>query len=523
MKVVTSQQMREIDRKAIEENNLSGLTLMENAGFKIFQNLKNIYPNLRLKKIIVFSGSGNNGGDGFVVARHLYNYGVKVKVFLLAPLNKIKGEADENLNIITKMGVELFEAETTKLEEIQRAMRNSDLIIDAILGTGLQGKVTGLKAKIIDLINIANKEVVAIDVPSGLDADTGKIKGPCTKVTHTITLALPKIGLLIFPGASYAGRVTVVEIGIPSYLLKNNKIKTNMITKEIVKSLLPFRETYSHKGSFGKVLILAGSVGMTGAAYLTSEAAMRSGAGIVVLGIPRSLNPIMEVKLSEVMTLTLAETKKQSLGEEAEETILKLMKNYSVLGIGPGISRELETQRLAKNIIEKSNIPLVVDADAIYALSKDTNILKKTKTPLVITPHPGEMAKLVNKDISYILDNQLDITREIAQKFGIVVVLKGTRTIIANKEGETYINVGDNSGMATGGSGDVLTGIICSLIAQGADNFSAAITGVHIHSLAGDLARDIKGERGMIAGDILSQVPQAFLNLEDTVLINKRR
>ncbi|MGB2782936.1 MAG: NAD(P)H-hydrate dehydratase [Atribacterota bacterium] len=514
MKVVTSQQMKEIDRKAIEENNLFGLILMENAGLRIFQNLKKIYANLRLKKVIIFAGSGNNGGDGFVVARHLYNYGVKVKVFLLAPFNKIKGEAGENLNIIDKMGVELIETETTKFEEIQEAVQNYDLIIDAILGTGLQGRVTGLKAKIIDLVNVAGKEVVAIDVPSGLDADTGKLEGPCIKATHTITLALPKIGLLLFPGASYAGKVTVEDIGIPSCLLKNNKIKTNKVTREIVKSLLPFRATYSHKGSFGKVLILAGSVGMTGAAYLASEAAMRSGAGIVVLGIPRSLNPIMEVKLTEVMTLPLAETEKQSLGEDVEETILKLMKDFSVLGMGPGISLELETQRLVRKIIEKSNIPLVVDADAIYAISKDTNILKKIKVPMVITPHPGEMAKLVNKDTDYILNNQLDITREIAQEFGIVVVLKGARTIIANKEGEAYINVGDNSGMATGGSGDVLTGIICSLIAQGANNFSAAIAGVYIHSLAGDLARDIKGERGMIAGDILSQVPQAFLSLE---------
>jgi len=478
MKVVTSQQMREIDRKAIEENKISGLALMENAGLRIF------------------------------------HYGVKVKVFLLAPFHKIKGEAGENLNIIDKMGVELIEVETVKPEEIQKAIQNSDLIIDAILGTGLQGRVTDLKAEIINLINVANKEVVAIDVPSGLNADSGKIEGPCIKATHTITLALPKIGLLLFPGANFAGKVKVEDIGIPSYLLKNNKIKTNIITQEIVKSLLPCRATYSHKGSFGKVLILAGSVGMTGAAYLASEAAMRSGTGIVILGIPRSLNQIMEVKLTEVITLPLAETKKQSLGEDAEETILKLIKDFSVLGIGPGISRELETQRLVRKIIEKSNIPLVIDADAIFALSKDTSILKKVKAPLVITPHPGEMAKLINKDIDYILDNRLDIAREIAQEFGIIVVLKGARTIVANREGEIYINIGDNSGMATGGTGDVLTGIICSLIAQGVDSFSAAIAGVYIHSLAGDLARDIKGERGMIAGDILSQLPQAFLSLE---------
>ncbi len=514
MKVVTSQEMREIDHKAIKENNLSNLDLMENAGLTIFQSLKNIYADLRLKKIIIFSGSGNNGGDGFVVARHLNDFGVKAKVFLLAPFNKIKGEAGENLNIIDKMGVELIEVEIKKLEEIQEAIQNSDLIIDAILGTGLKGRVTGLKAKIIDLINVVGKEVVAIDVPSGLNADTGKIEGPCIKAIHTIALALPKIGLLLFPGASYAGKVTVVNIGIPSYLLKNKKLKTNMITKEIVKSLLPSRAAYTHKGSFGKVLILAGSVGMTGAAYLASEAALRSGTGIVILGIPRSFNPIMEVKLTEVMTIPLDETEKHSLGEDAGETILKLMKDFSVLGIGPGISRELETQRLVRKIIERSNMPLVVDADAIYALRKDTTILKRVKAPLVITPHPGEMAKLINKDIDYILDNQLYITKEIAKEFGIVVVLKGARTIVTNKEGKAYINIGDNSGMATAGSGDVLTGIICSLIAQGIDNFSAAIAGVYIHSLAGNLARDIKGERGMIAGDILFQVPQAFLNIE---------
>jgi hydroxyethylthiazole kinase-like uncharacterized protein yjeF len=520
MKVVTSQQMREIDRKSIEENKISGLALMENAGLRIFLSLKDIYTDLRLKKIIIFAGSGNNGGDGFVVARHLYDYGVKVKVFLLAPFHKIKDEAGENLYIIDKMGVELIEVETVKLEKIQKAIQNSDLIIDAILGTGLKGRVTDLKAEIINLINVANKEVVAIDVPSGLNADSGKIEGPCIKATHTITLALPKIGLLLFPGASFAGKVKIEDIGIPSYLLKSNKIKTNIITQAIVKSFLPFRATYSHKGSFGKVFILAGSVGMTGAAYLASEAAMRSGTGIVILGIPRSLNQIMEAKLTEVITFPLAETEKQSLGENAEEAILKLMKDFSVLGIGPGISRELETQRLVRKIIEKSNVPLVIDADAIFALSKETSILKKLKTPPVITPHPGEMAKLINKDIDYILDNQLDIAREIAQEFGIIVVLKGARTIVANKEGEAYINIGDNSGMATGGTGDVLTGIICSLIAQGADSFSAAIAGVYIHGLAGDLARDIKGERGMIAGDILSQLPQAFLSLEGAVISN---
>lgn len=514
MKVVTSLEMKEIDKKAIDEYGISGLILMENAGLSIFQNIKNIYPDLKSRKVIIFSGSGNNGGDGFVVARHLYNYGIKVKVFVLSSLDKIKGEAKINLEIISKMGIELIEIESMKIEEVRRIILDTDLIIDAILGTGLQGKVTGLKAEIIDLINYANKDVIAVDVPSGLNSDTGKIVGPCVKATYTITLGLPKIGLLIYPGAKYTGRIIVEDIGIPKNLLESKKLKVNMINNEIVRSLLPTRLSYGHKGSFGKVLILAGSRGMTGAACLTSEAAIRSGAGLVYLGIPKTLNSIMEVKLTEVITLPLAETKSQSLSEEAEVEIFKFINDFSVIGIGPGISRNLESQRLARKIIEKSTLPIVVDADAIYALKEDLALLKKTKSPVVITPHPGEMAYIINKDINYVLDNQLEVTREIAQDFEVVVVLKGARTIIASDKGEVYINIGDNSGMATGGSGDVLTGIICGLLAQGADNFSAAIAGVYIHSLAGDLARKVKGERGMIASDILSQVPQAFMNLE---------
>lgn len=514
MKVVTSQEIKEIDRKAIDEYGIPGLILMENAGLSIFQNIKNIYSDLKSRKVIIFSGSGNNGGDGFVVARHLYNYGVKVRVFVLSSLDKIKGEAKINLEIISKIGIELIEIESMKIEEVRRIILDTDLIIDAILGTGLQGKVTGLKAKIIDLINYANKDVIAVDLPSGLNSDTGKIVGSCVKATYTITLGLPKIGLLLYPGADYTGKIIVEDIGIPKNLLECKKLKFNMINEEIVKSLLPTRLPYAHKGSFGKVLILAGSRGITGAAYLTSEAAIRSGAGLVFLGIPKTLNSIMEVKLTEVITFPLAETKNQSLSDEAEIEIFKFLDDFSVIGIGPGISRQLETQRLARKIIEKTTIPIVIDADAIYALKEDPALLKKTKSPVVITPHPGEMAYLINKDVKYVLDNQLEITREVAQDFGVVVVLKGARTTIAGDNGEVYINIGDNSGMATGGSGDVLTGIICSLIAQGADNFSAAIAGVYIHSLAGDLARNIKGERGMIAGDILSQVPQAFLSLE---------
>lgn len=517
MKIVSSQQMRKIDQRAMEEYGISGLVLMENAGLKVFNNIKNIYPNLIEKEIAIIAGSGNNGGDGFVVARHLYNYGVKVKVLLLCSFNKVKGDAKINLNIIDKMGIELLEIVPSRIQEIEEIIGVSDIVIDAILGTGLKGMVAGLKAKIIDMVNRSGKEIVSIDIPSGLNADTGRIEGICIKANYTITLALSKIGLSIYPGVSYVGKLIIEDISIPQSLLKDKELKFNLITREIVRLLLPARLPDNHKGSFGKVLLLAGSVGMTGAAYLMSQAAIKSGTGIVVLGIPKSLNAIMEVKLTEVMTLPLEETKEKTLDEKAEDKILKLLKDFSVMGIGPGISRQLKTQRLINRLVKNSSVPLILDADALYSLGENPEILKKAKIPIIITPHPGEMARLINKEVGFVLDNSIQVVKEVARKFGVIVVLKGARTIIADNNGNTFLNIGDNSGMATGGSGDILTGIISSLIAQGLNDISAAVAGVYIHSFAGDLARNIKGERGMTAGDILMQIPQAFLQIENVV------
>jgi len=513
MKVVSGQEIKEIDRRAMDSYGISGLILMENAGLKIFQKIKEIYPDLKSKRVVILSGAGNNGGDSFVVARHLHNYGTKVKVLLLTSPNKFREEAKINWEIINKMGLDITIIEDSKDELLEKYLREAHLLVDGILGTGLRGPAKGLAAEVITLVNQLQKEVVAIDIPSGLEADLTIIKGPCIKANFTITLGLPKIGLLFYPGADYAGKILVEDIGIPRELLESESLKLNILEEEIVKRLLPPRPVYGHKGTFGKVLLLAGSKGMTGAAYLASSAAIRSGAGLVYLGIPESLNPVMEMKLTEVITIPLKETVVQSLGDEAAEEIITSLPSYSVLGIGPGLSRHPETQRLVRRIIEKSTLPLVVDADALYALREDTDLLKKTNSPVIITPHPGELANLLNKDIKYILENQMEVAREVAHQFGIVVVLKGARTIIVEEKGEGYINISDNSGMATAGSGDVLTGIICGLIAQGTNPFSAAIIGVYIHSVAGNIARRLKGERGMIASDILDQVPQAFLSL----------
>ncbi|GAB4113828.1 MAG: NAD(P)H-hydrate dehydratase [Candidatus Caldatribacteriota bacterium] len=515
MKIVSSKEMKEIDQQAILEYGIPGLILMENAGIKIFQRIKEVYPDLKSKRVVVLAGSGNNGGDSFVVARHLYNYGVRVRVMVVNSPLKFTKETKTNWEIINKMGLETILLEDFKKELIEKHLQEADLVIDGLLGTGLRGPVRGLVAEIITLVNQFKKEKIAIDVPSGLNSDQSIINGPCIQADLTITLGLPKIGLWLYPGAKYAGKVFIEDIGIPQPLLENQKLKMNTLDRELIKKLLPSRVAYGHKGTFGKVLLLAGSKGMTGAAYLSSMAAIKSGAGLVYLGIPESLNPIMEMKLTEVITIPMQETKVQSLGEGAAEEIINSLLEYSVLGIGPGLSRYPETQKLVRRVVEKTSLPLVLDADAIYALRDDLKLFQKISSPIIITPHPGELANLLNKDINYILDNQLEIAREIASTFGIIVLLKGARTIIVNQKGEGFINISDNSGMATAGSGDVLTGIICGLIAQKINSFEAALIGVYIHSRAGNIARKIKGERGMIAGDILEQIPLAFLSLDN--------
>ncbi|WP_378956124.1 NAD(P)H-hydrate dehydratase [Pelosinus sp. sgz500959] len=515
MKFVTSAEIRSIDQRAIEEYGIPSVALMENAGNEVVSQIERIMGNLYNKRVSIFAGKGNNGGDGYVVARHLYNQGAKVKVFLIGNKANVTGDALINLQIISYMGIDVIEvANESDWDKVKIAMTFTDCLVDALVGTGFTGQLSGHMAQVVESLNKINKVVIAIDLPSGVDADTGQISGVAVKADHTITFSLPKQGLLLYPGASYAGDVTVADIGIPRTLLIDEKIKQNIITNTIVKSMFPKRNPDVHKGSCGKVLIVAGSKGMTGAAALTSNAAVRAGAGLVVLGIAESLHDIMEAKLTEVMTKPLPEVAAGIMGQGAISDIKEMALRNDIVAIGPGLGRHVDTMTAIRQIIKTVEKPLVIDADALYALIGHTDILTETKAVPVLTPHSGEMARLVGLTVDEVNQDRIYITRQAAIEWGSIIILKGARTLVAFPDGEVYININGNAGMATGGTGDVLTGVIAALIAQGLSSHEAALVGVYIHGLAGDIvARN--GMIGVAASDLIQALPAAIFGIQE--------
>jgi len=508
MKVVTAQEMREIDGRVIEEIGIPGAVLMENAGMSVFNLIRELTEGFPPGgfKVAIFVGKGNNGGDGLVVARHLHNHDYRVSVYLLAPPESFSGSARLNLELARKTGVPIETIDSPeKLDEIWRDIGEIDIAVDAIFGTGLKGAVRGLAGEVIERINQLKAVRVAVDLPSGLNADTGAVEGPCVRADFTVTMALPKRGLLLYPGADYCGEVRVADIGFPKVAIESQEVKTELITEEIALSLLPRRSPSGHKGTFGHVLVIAGSVGLTGAATLTSMAALRAGAGMVTLGIPQSLNEVMEVKLTEVMTLPLPETPLRTLSVKAMDEILDFMPRATVLAVGPGLSRDRETVELVCKLCFESDKPMVIDADGLNAIAQFPETLERLGPDVVLTPHPGEMSRLTGKSVQEIESDRVESARSFAVKYGLTLTLKGAPTVIASPDGRVYINSTGNSGMATAGMGDVLTGLIAGLIAQGMSPTNAALVAVFYHGLAADrlLSEGKVSQRGLIAGDVL--------------------
>ncbi|MFH0926550.1 MAG: NAD(P)H-hydrate dehydratase [bacterium] len=514
MKIVNSRQMQNLDRKTIEEIGIPGIVLMENAALGIIRCLENHYPKeLNEGLICILCGQGNNGGDGLTIAKHLYNRGLNVAIVLLADVEKIKGEARTNLLVCQKMGVKILETyDFSNFENKAKSQINkSTLIIDAILGTGLKAKVQGFLEEVINYVNTTNKIVVSVDIPSGISADTGVIIGSNIKANLTVTLGLPKISTILYPAASYIGKLEVVDIGIPINLIEETEFEAKLIEISDLKSIFKPRAINTHKGTYGHLLVLAGSKGKTGAAYLATQAALRIGTGLVTLGIPEGLNEIMEVKLDEAMTWPLPETSEKSLGLSSLKLILRDIDKFDALAIGPGLSTNEETMKLVKELISKINIPTVIDADGLNALAAEWDLVKKNKLLPIMTPHPGEMARLLKTSIGDIQTNRLKLTREAANKYGAYIALKGAGTIISDPQGKNaWVNPTGNPGMSSGGTGDVLTGIIGGLLAQGISKEKAALGGVYLHGLAGDLACKDKGEISLIATDIISYIPVAI-------------
>lgn len=514
MKATTAAEMREIDQTATQLYGIPGIVLMENAGGEIARKIQSILGEVPGKKVCIFAGKGNNGGDGYVVARHLFNQGAKVKVFLLGSSKNITGDAKINLDIITNMEINILEITSERdWDQVKIAVAFADCLLDGILGTGFRGAIDGEVARAIEIMNNSGRAIVAVDIPSGVDANTGQVRGGAVKACHTVTLGLPKPGLLLYPGAAYAGVITVANIGLPSSLLLDNEIKQNMITAAEVRNLLPPRQADAHKGSCGKVLIVAGSQGLTGAAALSSQAALRAGAGLVTLGIGESLHDIMEAKLTEVMTKPLPEIIKGAIGRKAVPYIEEFAGECNVLAIGPGIGRQEETMTAVRELVKSVSCPLVIDADGLQSLVGFTEILPDLSGVAVLTPHPGEMARLIGLSPERINQDRIGIARQAAGQWGSIVVLKGARTVIAFPDGEVYINTTGNAGMATGGTGDVLTGVIAAFIAQGLSSHAAAVAGVYIHGLAGDIAAH-NGGIGLTASDVIQALPAAILGIQ---------
>ena len=515
MKVVTVAEMKDIERAAIEEYGIPGIVLMENAGVEVAGQIESILGNLQNKKISVFAGTGNNGGDGYVVARHLHNQGAKVKVFLIGSKTAVAGDALTNLQIITNMGIDILEViNQHDWDKVKIAMTFTDCLVDALLGTGFTGKLRDHMVQVVECMNKMNKVIIAVDVPTGVDGDTGQIQSVAVKANYTITFALPKQGLLLYPGALYVGELYVADIGVPRLLVQNIAIQQNLITSGDMTNMLGKRQPDAHKGSCGKVFVVAGSRGLTGAAALSASAAMRSGAGTVNLGIAESLHDIMEMKVTEVMTSPLAEVSPGALGEESFSEIQRLSLHSDIVVIGPGLGRHEETMSLVRRVITTIERPLVIDADALYALIDHTSLLTEAKSVPILTPHPGEMARLVGLTAEEVNQDRIYIARQAAIEWGSIIILKGARTIVAFPDGEVYINSSGNAGMATGGAGDVLTGIIAGFVGQGLSSHEAALAGVYIHGLAGDIvARN--GMIGMIASDIIKALPAAIFGIQE--------
>jgi hydroxyethylthiazole kinase-like uncharacterized protein yjeF len=511
IKVVTAKEMQQLDRRASAEYGISSLVLMENAGSETTREMLAAFPALLRSRVVILCGRGNNGGDGFVVARHLLNRGATVETYLFGRRAEVGGDARVNLEILEKMGAAPKEVrESGEVAALADRIASADVVVDALLGTGTHGPAEGLLAETIELVNRAGRSVVAVDIPSGLVADEPEVPGPAIRAGLTVTFALPKRCLLLYPAAGYAGTIRIVPIGIPSSLCRDPDLLLGLLEVQDVALAFPPRDPAAHKGTFGHVLVIAGSVGKTGAAALASLAALRVGAGLVTLAIPHSLNDAMEVKLTEVMTEPVAETEARSIGQEALDRLLHLAAGKSAVALGPGLGTHPSTQKLVHDLLSSMRLPIVLDADGINALGGRADVLARVAAPVIVTPHPGELSRLLDVQRDEVLRRRVPLAQDVASQLNVTLVLKVAHTVVASPSRQAVLVPTGNPGMATGGTGDVLTGLIAGLLAQGVAPGLAAQAGAYVHGLAGDLAAGRLGQEAMLAGDLLDQLPDAI-------------
>lgn len=509
MKIVTAAQMREADRRTIEEFGLPSPVLMECAGRGVVTEMCRRYGERAPGPVVVLCGKGNNGGDGLVVARHLLERGWAVTTIVLAAADTLHGDARLNFTLLSRLGATIHCVEDeTALSALFATLPPPRLIVDALLGTGLNAPPAPLYAGAITWINRSAAVVVAVDIPSGLAADSGRILDCAVAAELTVTFAAVKVGHVVQPGVELCGELVVVDIGIPRYILEDEAGGILLEGAEVAP-LLPVRASDGHKGTYGHLLILAGATGKTGAAALAAAGGLRAGAGLVTVAAPRSAQAVLAVKLTEAMTEPLAE-ENGGLAPTALAEVQALTQGKSALALGPGLGAGGATRVVVRALIATASLPLVVDADALNALVGDLEpLLRRPCGTTVITPHPGEMARLTGRTVAAVQAERITVARDFAETFGVVVVLKGARTVIAAPDGGIWINPTGHAGMGSGGTGDVLTGVIGALLAQGLPPAAAAAAGVWLHGRAGDRLRPRFGDAGLLAGDLLDEIPAA--------------
>jgi ADP-dependent NAD(P)H-hydrate dehydratase / NAD(P)H-hydrate epimerase len=514
MRVLNTQQMREADRRTIDEIGIPAIVLMENAGRQAVAAMEAAFEDLTTSHVGVLCGRGNNGGDGFVVARTLIQRGVETSVFLLGSVAEVRGDARTNLEVLGRIGLTVVEIANAQAWELHFSeISQCDLLVDAILGTGFHGQLSGLLETVVADVNGLGVPVVAIDLPTGVSADSHEVDGEAIEASMTVTLGAPKIPLILPPADAHGGDLVIADIGIPLPILDEVEGPyIEILTRERMRDLVPARAADSHKGDFGRVLIVAGSMGRTGAAHLAALGALRSGAGLVTIATPRSSVPIIAAMAPEYMTEPLDETTSGTVDYSALERVLDL--KADVIAVGPGLGQSPGTAAFVQGLLERAGVPLVFDADALNAFAGDPDrLVGRDGVDVIITPHPGEMARLLDISVEAVQHDRLRHATEFAASHRLHVVLKGHRTIIAGPDNRAFVNLTGNSGMATGGTGDLLTGMIAAWFAQLLDAEAACKLAVHLHGAAGDLAEADEGDVALIAGDVASRLGDAIMEL----------
>ncbi|MBV9467657.1 MAG: NAD(P)H-hydrate dehydratase [Abitibacteriaceae bacterium] len=515
MQVFTAQQMRDFDRAATEKYGIPSIVLMENAALRVVEFLEMKFAPLRHKNIVVLCGKGNNGGDGLAIARHLLSLYENLYVVVAADPTGLKGDAAVNRDILLHLlgdytGSDVYKDVETELDQINRA----DIVIDALLGTGFHGAITDNRLiQALNGLKSAKAIRIAVDIPSALNSDTGEAAPEAVPAQYTVTFAAPKAGLFLRDGVNLCGEVWVGDIGTGSKAIEQVDTGCQCIAQAYAHSLLPERPIDAHKGDAGRVVLCGGSYGMSGAPTLAARASLSVGAGLCIACLPDKILPLFATAFSEATSHALPCNDAGQLIEAAADAMPGYWKEAHVVGLGPGLSRAEGALNFARRVMRECPHPLLIDADALYAVRSAQADLENREAPTILTPHPGEMGELMEMKTADVQADRLGTAQECAKKYNAIVVLKGARSVVALPNGCTFINLTGNSGMATGGSGDVLTGTICGLLAQLKDAEQATLLGVYLHGLAGDIAHRTKGN-GLIAGDIAENLPHALIELQ---------